>query len=181
MADFFSQQTTFFEQIIKRKNTIQVMLLKCLILFVGLLLFFAMLPLCFLSIGGVGLGPFAFLIAVGALYFAWYLISGLNLEFEYIFTDGELDIDKISAKRKRKRMLSVRVSSFEEFDAFDLEKYRQKQYDVVYNASASLQEPGNYYAVFRNAERKQCILILTPNEKILEAIQKAARWKVHGR
>ena len=53
------------------------------------------------------LGQFSFLFICGVWYGAWWLISRTDIEFEYIVTSTILDIDKIMAKRSRKRILSI--------------------------------------------------------------------------
>lgn len=168
----------FLEQIVKKKDMMNDILIKCAILFVGLLLLFGSGILFLMS--NSTFAPFSILLVAGTIYFTWYFISGLNLEFEYIYTNGEIDIDKISAKRKRKRMTTVRISSFEEFEKFDLEKYRTQKYDVVYNASICVLDDSDYYAVYRDRDGRKCILIFSPNERLLDAIHTQYRRRAYG-
>ncbi len=53
--------------------------------------------------------------AAGAVWLAVYIMQGLNVEYEYIVTNDDLDIDKISGKRKRKRLISIDLKSVDEF------------------------------------------------------------------
>ena len=103
------------------------------------------------------------------------------MEFEYIYTNGEIDIDKIMAKRKRKRLLTLKISSFDSFDEFSMEWYRSQQFDHVLNASAAMDEPGNYYAVYRNREGKRCLVILSPEERLLNELKQQFKRKSYGR
>lgn len=48
-----------------------------------------------------------FILVVFMWYGAWVLITRRNIEWEYILTNSALDIDKIMAKKGRKRVLSV--------------------------------------------------------------------------
>ncbi|UKI37385.1 MAG: DUF6106 family protein [Clostridiales bacterium] len=52
---------------------------------------------------------FVLLIDAGVVYGAYILITHFNVEYEYILTNGDIDIDKIIAKKKEKK-------SFELFD-----------------------------------------------------------------
>ena len=84
----------FLEQIVKQQKSFKEILRNVVIIFVGLLfagaLFFLLLtPFKWKEY----LGMFVFLILVGVVYYTWYIVSGLNLEFEYIFTNGEMDVD----------------------------------------------------------------------------------------
>ncbi len=166
---------TFLEQIVKKRDTVKESIIRFLIIFAGVVIFIASL----LFLGNQFVGPFSLLIGVGGIYFAWYFASGLNLEFEYIYTNGEIDFDKISAKRKRKRIVTVRISSFDDFGKFDAQKYKNQRYDVTINASVSLLDPETHYATFRNRDGKSCILMFTPNEKLLETIKAQYRKKAY--
>ncbi len=165
----------FLEQLVKKKTTGMDILKKVLIMIAGVALcLFAML-----FIFSRVVGPFALLIAVGALYFAWFFITSLNLEFEYIYTNGEIDVDKIMAKRKRKRLTTVKISAFEEFGKLDLERFRSQQYDATVNAAISLADPDTYCAVFHNRDNKKCALLFSPNERLLQEIEKIYRRRIH--
>ncbi len=52
-------------------------------------------------------------LAIGDIFIACKFVNNLNKEFEYVYTDGCLDIDAIINKRKRKRVFSGYVEEFE--------------------------------------------------------------------
>ena len=164
----------FLEQLVKKKSTGVDILKKCLILLAGLFL-------CLLGLNFVVsqfFGPIALLVAVGAIYFSWFFITSLNLEFEYIYTNGEIDVDKIMAKRKRKRMTTVKISAFEEFGTYDQEKFRSRSFDATVNAAVSPSEPETRYAVYRSREGKHCLLLFSPDERLLAEIEKIYNRRV---
>lgn len=167
----------FLEQLVKRRDTIKLMFIKILIMLAGSFVF--LISLLFLR--SALIGPFSLLLGVGAIYFAWYFSTSLNLEFEYIYTNGEIDFDRISAKRKRKRLITVRISSFNDFEKFDMQKYKNQKYEVVINAATSLEDEDTYYATFKNREGKSCILMFTPNEKLLNTINAQYRRRAYVR
>ena len=49
--------------------------------------------------------PLSLLLVGLVFYGGYYLMTGIDTEYEYILTNGDLDIDKITGKRKRKRLL----------------------------------------------------------------------------
>lgn len=165
---------TFIEQLIKRKNDSMVLLKQ-----IGI----AVLAVLILGVGGFALLLFPtfsaiiLLIMAGAVYGGWLLLTSMNVEFEYIYTNGEMDVDKIMAKRKRKRVTTVRVSSFDEFEPFTLEQYRQRRYDITINAAISMQDPDAWYASYRNRDGKKCCLVFSPNENLLKEMQLQYRRK----
>lgn len=44
------------------------------------------------------------LLGIGSLYGGLYLSSNYDVEYEYLVVNGEFDIDKIMAKKRRKHM-----------------------------------------------------------------------------
>ena len=58
------------------------------------------------------------LLAVGAGYGTYFLVTTSYVEYEYAFTNGELDVDKIIAKKKRSSLVSINVSSFSDFGKY---------------------------------------------------------------
>lgn len=170
----------FLEQIVKQQKSFKEILRNVVIIIMGLslaiVLFFLLLtPFKFKEY----LGMFIFLILAGVVYYTWYIVSGLNLEFEYIFTNGEMDVDKISNKRKRKRVTTVRVSQASLFSEFDHSTFDKSTYAHVYNASAFLKDQDNYILAYANRDGEKCCLIFTPDERMLEAIKKYYRPHVH--
>lgn len=171
----------FIEQIVKKQKDIKDILRNSVIILIGLLLAGAIFILLLSSFPYKEyIGMIVFLIFAGVLYYTWYVVSGLNLEFEYIFTNGELDVDKISNKRKRKRMTTVRMSRVDKMEEFDEKSFDKKKYINVYNAALSLRAEGNWYMEYSNRDGEKCCLIFTPNEKVLEAIRKFYRPRVHS-
>lgn len=58
-------------------------------------------------------------LAAAALYGGYYLTTKLDVEYEYIFTNGEIDVDKITAQRSRKRLITFRCGSATDFGIAD--------------------------------------------------------------
>lgn len=170
----------FLEQIVKQQKSFKEILRNVVIIIVGLLLAIGLFLLLLMPFKFKEyLGMFVFLILAGVVYYTWYIVSGLNLEFEYIFTNGEIDVDKISNKRKRKRVTTIRVSQASSFNEFDSSTFDKSAYAHVYNASAFLKSQDNYILAYANRDGEKCCLIFTPDERMLEAIKKYYRPHAH--
>ena len=95
MSDLYS------ELLVKKERTAKDRLVKgsiiALIVLLVLAGLFIMPPLL---IAAIVLGVCAYL----------FIFPGTDLEFEYLFVNGELDIDKIMAKSKRKRVKSLNIT-----------------------------------------------------------------------
>ena len=61
------------------------------------------------------------ILAVLVLAGGVWLLGNFNIEYEYILTNNDLDIDKVIGKRKRKRMISLDVSTAEAFAPYPAE------------------------------------------------------------
>lgn len=110
----------------------------------------------------------AFIPVVGIVYAAYYLISGLDCEYEYIVTNGEIDIDKIAGKRKRTRLITADARKF---TAFGKLENAGKLPDKATVVDATDGSGTAFYADFVHGKLGETRLIFSPNEKVLEAVK----------
>ncbi len=113
----------------------------------------------------------SFLILCGACYGAYWLISGMNIEYEYILTNGEIDVDKIIAQRKRKRLITVNVKTFEAFGPYKAAEHANRSYDNRVLACESEDSEGVYYAAFQHSTLGHCLLVFNPDDRVLNGIK----------
>lgn len=163
---------TFIEQIIKQKPSAMDILKRFLVGMVGATL---AIVATFIFLNSPTLGPIALLVAVGAVYFSVRIITAFSFEYEYIYTNGEIDVDRIAGKRKRKRITTVKITAFDVFEKYDFQKHSKEKFDVKINASISPLDEGTYCAIYTGKEGKRCILLFSPNERLLEAIGSIAK------
>ena len=156
---------TFFEQIIAvRKNG------KAVAAIVGI--WFAAFVICFLLFMFSGyLGAFSFMLIAGALFGAFKLSCLFNIEYEYIVTNGTMDIDKIVNKSSRKRVLSFElqtVARIEKYNPALLNSVNSKDLLVACNA-----DDKNAYLMVSSTEGKGTnYLVFAPDERVRGAIVK---------
>ena len=91
-------EDTFVEELVVRHNTIINLLLDVVIIIAAVAL--AAAVWLFLS----PIFPAMLVILVVAAYLG---VKFQGVEFEYSFTNGDLDVDKIMAKRKRVRLVEI--------------------------------------------------------------------------
>ncbi|MEG2669263.1 MAG: DUF6106 family protein [Oscillospiraceae bacterium] len=99
----------FFEQIVKKKRTGLDFLRVFACIFLGLIVVMAL----FLFSGLPGLGFIIFVVCCIIIYFLYMLITATNLEYEYTFTNGDLDVDKIINVRSRKKLIQLNAREIE--------------------------------------------------------------------
>ena len=152
----------FKEQIVKRqpnsKDTLKRTGLLIAVVIVGFLAF--------------GIIPaFAPFLVLAAGFGAWILMGFLKVEYEYAFTDGELDIDAIYNRSRRKRLFSARVNDFELMahveDKVQMGAF-QGAVEVKDYSSGVVNE--NTYAFLLNYRGKRTKFIIEPNAVMLKAM-----------
>ncbi len=128
--------------------------------------------ICFLLVLFMGyLGSFSFLLIAGALFGAFKLSCRFNVEYEYIVTNGTMDIDKIINKSSRKRVLSFElatVSRLEKFNQGLLSSVNSKEIVTTCN----LNDPEAYLMVSSTEGKGTSYLIFAPDERVRGAIVK---------
>jgi hypothetical protein len=151
----------FKEQLVKRKSTIKDTAIKvCLLIIVGLIGFMSLLYL-----GSIGV-----IITFALIFGARFLMSYLNVEYEYVFTNGELDIDIIYDQARRKRLFSAHVKSFEIMAHIDDKTHEHAMNSAQAVIDYSSGTPGpNTYVFLAVHQGKKTKFIIEPNDKMLKA------------
>jgi hypothetical protein len=163
-------QDVFIEYMVVRRKTLKTVLLKALIALGLITLILALFVLSF------SLGDFAFIVmvlVVIAAYSAYFLFTSMNLEFEYSITNGEMDVDKIIAQRKRRRLASVKIRDVEAFGKYKPDEHADKTYENKIFACDCPRNPDLWYLVARTPQKQgKLFLVFNANEKMLDAIKK---------
>lgn len=160
----------FAEQLVKKNETSSDKTKRLLTTVGGIALTVLLAVFGFITLGNPVLSLLGFLLVVGAGYGTFFIVQSYHVEYEYAFTNGELDIDKIIAKRKRKPLLSVEVRKFTDFGKYsdDLEETAEMTVVISSDNIASHE----YYADFQHEDYGLTRLVFSPNEKMLENIKR---------
>lgn len=107
---------------------------------------------------------------LGGIYF------GLNsgVEYEYSVVNGEIDIDKIIAQKKRQSMISFSATAFTAFGKYSDDTPAADETAVTVMAIGDT-DLDMYYGDFSTDSLGKCRLIFTPNSKILNGIKQYLR------
>lgn len=103
----------FSEQIIERTPDKKTYFIKGLIIAALMLVLVAIAFLIFIT--NFSFAVYGIVLAAGAVWLAVWFAKGFNVEYEYIVTNDDFDVDKIMGQRKRKRLISVDLKSIDEF------------------------------------------------------------------
>lgn len=159
---------TFTEILVRRKTTVKdialvVVVVLSAVLIAGLALLLIPVLYQFASL--------LLLLAVGAGVGAWFLATATRVEYEYILTNGELDVDQITAKRKRKRLISVSCSKFEEMAPYEPQKLAARRFQTKLFACDSVGGENVWYAVFRHQNAGTTLLVFNMSERLMKGMQ----------
>ncbi len=155
----------FIEQLVKRKRTSRdyVRLAICLIAAV------MVVAIMILSIPTV-ISPVIFLIGIGIILFLNKIKDMINIEYEYCFTNGSLDVDKIIAENRRGRMTEVNAREIEIMATRKNPEYNRYMNDkaVAKVMACSSPEDDDVCFVVYEVEGNKKMLVFNPNERIRE-------------
>lgn len=158
------------EYIVKKQEPKSAILVKaglismCAIVFFGLVL---------------TLDQFMLLAFVAAVFIAVMIFRNYNMEYEYIWFDGELQVDKIIAKSSRRKGNTFNFARLEVMAPVghsSLLRLENGGYKVM-DYSANDPELVTYSA-FVMCNNELVNLVFNPNEKLVQAIKYANQQKV---
>lgn len=165
----------FKEQLVKKTPSSKDKISKVMVLLMGLSLGALVV---FIALGFFqSFVPIAFLVGLGILYGAFLLSLRFDVEYEYIFTNGEMDIDKIIAQRSRKRLVTVKITSASGFGIAD-DNYQVDNNKTLILASESSADCTDYYIEFNHRDLGESVLIFTPDEDMLELVENSLPRKI---
>ena len=102
-------------------------------------------------------------VCAGLLYCIYYFWTSLNLEYEYILTGSEMDVDQISAHRSRKHLMTVDCSGISAMGRYQPGLEGDKK-PLFYCADP---QEGAWYFVSQEGQ----MVVFTPDSKLLEGMR----------
>ena len=164
----------FIEKIVARKKNSSDVLISILAVIGVFVLTFIALNIPLLN----SLGLFIF---VGLCYAAYRVISGRNIEYEYIVTNGDLDIDRIVSRRSRKRIFSANCKDFDIVAKVKSSHFTPQIEQIKHRIEAvsSLDEEDVYFITL-NYKGDKTVVFFQPNEKMLNNFKTFIPRKIMG-
>lgn len=149
---------SFFEQIVKKKKGVKEWVIIVAVLLAALVL----IALVWMF------GILAVIATAGIAYGAYWLMTTQNVEFEYCVTNGDIDVDKIIARRKRVRLVSVAGRKVRALAPYDPQKPLGKFQRTVMVAP-SLNEQGLWYFTYHSKKNGDTLVVFQPDDRVLGA------------
>ena len=150
---------SFFEQIVKKKKSaaswaIIFAVVLATVVVTAFAWLFNVLPI---------------IATVGAIYGAWWLITNQNVEYEYCVTNGDIDVDKIVARRKRTRLVSVSGRKVRALAPYDPNKPLGK-FQRTLLLAPSANEEGLWYFTYHSKKNGDTLVVFMPDDRVLGAL-----------
>lgn len=164
MSDLYS------ELLVKRERTIKDSITK-----------YGLIGLTAIAvIAGLIITPLIWIAAVALGIACYFVIPKTDVEYEYLFINGDFDIDMIMSKTKRKKVKSFKLS--ESDLAAPLDSHRMDYYNGNQNMKVLDFSSGNpehkRFGVITRLDGNLCKIILEPDEALAQAMKNSAPSKV---
>lgn len=170
----YYQDDTFVEELVVRRNSAVNALIMVGMVALGVVI--AMVAFLFVT----GLFPAVLAIVVAGVYLG---IKFQGVEYEYSFTNGDLDVDKIMAKRKRKRLAELNHKQIKVMAPYTAE-YEEvtREYNVskVVDASAHKNAAGRWFLIYEEQDGTYVFLVFQPSKRLRDAMRKYMRSRIKG-
>lgn len=160
---------TYVECLVKQKSKTGLKILKYTAITLTVLV-----GLWSLMTGSITFLIVAVLLGVGA-YFAH---SYSEIEYEYLYVDREITIDRIIARSRRKKVVKLEVDKMEIFapyNSHELDSYKARKLEVKDYSSGEEKQPDKRYALYYEGQKGY---ILEPSEEFVKAVANIAPRKV---
>lgn len=168
------EDDVFVEEMVVRRKTVWNLLLS--VLMVALAVVLTIVLWLFV--------PFINTVLILILWFGVYLgIKFQYSEFEYSFTNGDLDIDKIMAKRKRKRLVEINQKQIKVMAPYTAEyESETKEFPVseVIDCSASKNAAGRWFFIYEKRDGQCAFVVIQPSKRLREAMRRYMRSRIKG-
>lgn len=158
---------TYVEWLVKRKTPAYMTLLKFLTI---------ILAVCFILLGMIYLVAMIIGVVLGVA--AYFVSMNADVEYEYLYVDKELTVDKVLSKSKRKRVAVFDIGKMEilaPIKSWHLDNYKNRQDKTVDYSSGEEKQPDGRYVFYYDGQKK---VIIEPNEEMIKAITTVAPRKV---
>lgn len=135
-----------------------------------------------IAVVGFVLGASGFIVflivAAAAAVGAYFAGLHSSMEFEYLYVDREISVDKILNKTRRKKVERLEVDRIEimaPVNSWHLDGYKNREFKVTDYSCGVEEKPDLRYAIIYDGGRK---ILFQPSSAMVKAIQSVAPRKV---
>ncbi len=156
----------YTEQMVKKQTDMKDIVIKAVLVAATIVSFLAIMMF-----------PGIIILPVIMIALDVFIFGRLKVEYEYLFVNGDLDIDKIMNKAKRKKQFSMNVADMELLAPADAAELHQYQNARTYDFSSRTGQ-AKLYALIVSGQGEKKKIIFEPNDTIIEGFYMLAPRKV---
>ena len=159
---------SYIEVMVQRKPSGAMLFLKYLLIGLAVVLFFASFII----------SNFALILALACGVGAYFAGMYSSVEYEYLYLDKEITIDKVLNKSKRKRVGTYQVDKMEilaPLKSYHLDSFKNRQVKELDYSSGVAGQPETRYCFYYEGSQK---VIIEPNEEFIKLVKNVAPRKV---
>lgn len=162
---------TYYEQLVSRKSKPIDYVIRFLVIFVIIAIAFFGMPF---------IGFLAIFVAVLVGFLAFYfVIPRLNVEYEYVLLNHDMDIDAIYSQAKRKRLFSFDIKEAEIVAPANSPRLQSYTPTKTLNFSSGRQQ-ANTYAIMINRGEQLTRILFDPDETMLHHMSNWLGMKLYN-
>lgn len=157
----------YVECLVKQKTSLKAKFFKIFLIVLAVI--------CFLAMSFIYVAFFLMLLAAGGAYLV-HLFT--NLEYEYLYVDRELVVDKVMAKSRRKRVGTYsldRIEILAPIKSHHLDNYKNRSVKTKdYSIGEELQPDLRYAMYYEGGEK----IVLSPSPELIQIMRNVAPRKI---
>lgn len=167
----FDRDTTtqgYAEYIVSKKNDGKAILSKLLVILGGAIVAGTELALTLSTIP-----PASFIFLALIIFVTWFVYNFTNKEYEYVIVQGEIDVDVIYGKRKRKNLLEVKFAQIEKIAPYEKIQEYIKGTEIANTlyACSSVKDSGVYGVVYTTEDGKKNVFYINCVKKTIDSFK----------
>jgi hypothetical protein len=123
----------------------------------------------------------ALIVAAAAAVASYFIIPKLDVEYEYLYVNGDLDVDAIYSRQKRKRVAEYHVEELEILapeNSHALDSFRSRK-EIKIRDFSSGEPQAKAYVMVMNKEKGQEFVKVELEDAIISDIRRMAPRKVN--
>lgn len=129
-------------------------------------------------LGSFAYGTLLFIAAIAFGVGAYFASVYTDVEFEYLYLDKEITVDRVFHKAKRKRYATYELDKIEimaPINSYHLDNYKNRQGKIVDISSGVENKPDLRYVFYYEGSQK---IIFEPNEAMVKMMKNVAPRKI---
>ncbi|MCL2071294.1 MAG: hypothetical protein FWH07_03560 [Oscillospiraceae bacterium] len=170
----------FIEQIIVKKPDIPNILLKIALVAVTAVVCGIFLAAAIMFAGISFITVIALAAIPGVIWLGVHFFKSLIVEYEYILTNNELELDKITGKSRRKNMVTLNLQNAERFGIYsDNVSFNEFNADVTVSAHDNTRL-NMWYLLVKDGTLGRVVVLFNPNDDFVIRLNKSLPLKVRN-